>query len=138
MRKATIGLLVVLCLWGATSWQNQPQWRVVRVLVLTNQTAGIPPTTVFTPTKAGLYRYSVYLSGTGQRGQWSLSINYNDLTGTPTSVGLEVGPFSNEVNALWANLPVAPFSAQPGTPVTFTTFGTAAAYNVGVTIEQLQ
>jgi hypothetical protein len=32
MRKATIGVLVVLALWGATSWQQQqplPQWRVI-------------------------------------------------------------------------------------------------------------
>jgi hypothetical protein len=138
MRKSAMCLLVVICLWGATSWQTERQWRVIRDVALTNQTAGIPETTLFTPTKAGLYRYSIYLSGTGQSGLWTLSINYHDLTGQATSIPVQIGPFSGDANAIWTSLPLAPISVQPGTPVTFTIFGSGpATYNVGVTIEQL-
>jgi hypothetical protein len=139
MRKAAICLLVAVCLLGATSWQPQPQWRVVREIGLTNQTAGIPQTTFFTPTKAGLYRYSIYLSGTGQGGQWNLFIHYFDLSGFESNIQLQIGPSSAGYKAMWANLPVAPISAEPGVPVTFYISGSGpATYNVGMTLEQLE
>jgi hypothetical protein len=44
MRKATIGLLVLLFSSLAAFGQSEPQWKVVHYVALTDQTAPIPLT----------------------------------------------------------------------------------------------
>ena len=136
MRKIAISLLVVLSLWGATSWQQQPQWSVVHQLALTHQVNPISQTTIFTPTKAGLYRLNAYISGANSPDQWVLQFGWTDLSSAP--VIQEINPQPSGVG--WNQLALV-FSVQPGTPVTFSVSGQPgqnAFYNLAFTVERLE
>jgi len=135
MRKTTMSLLVLLCLWGATSWQGQPQWRVVQHVVLTRQTAPISQTTVFTPTERGVYRLSAYLSAGGSpQANWEWSFYWNDLDGVGFQTSLDSSDGPSQVGAMI-------FAPQPGVPVTYATTSNPqphGGYDLLFTIEQLQ
>ncbi len=134
MRKATICLLVVLCLWGATSWRGQPQWRVVQYVALTAQTAPISQTTIFTPTERGVYRLTAYLSAGGNQANWEWLFNWNDLDGGSFQTGLDSSDGPSELGAMV-------FAPQPGIPVTYATTAKPqlhGGYDLLFTIEQLQ
>src|ERR1700683_3471144 len=90
MRKATIGLLVTLCLWGATSWQNQPQWRVVMEQHMIGGTVAQNNVPIFTPEKNSVYRLSATCSSLGTNGSWNFLFIWNDLPGNPASAS-EIG-----------------------------------------------
>ena len=93
MRKATIGLLLLLCSLAAFG-QTQPQWRVVQHVILTHQSAPIPQSPLFTPTKPGLYRLSAYISAESRYANWNLRVSWTDAAGnlTNTYITAETGP----------------------------------------------
>jgi len=82
MHKLTIWLFLFACSLSAFG-QHQPQWKVVRSVILTNQTTPIQQTTLFMPNRAGIYKLSAYMSGGGGTAgaDWDLSIAWTDLTG---------------------------------------------------------
>jgi hypothetical protein len=75
-RKMTVCLLVFLCSLAA---HGQPlQWSVVKSIVLLNQTASIPQTTLFTPTQAGVFRLSAEIVPASTEGIWTLEVFWKD------------------------------------------------------------
>lgn len=144
MRNATICLLLILCSMAAFG-QNQPQWKVVNAVALTNQTAPIAQKTLFTPTAPGLYRLDAYLSATNLPGQqndpsWSFLLIYVDLmTGQGEGAGMIVQ--ANGVSTSYIGSYV--FSIQPGTPVSYLVSASDpppanSEYSLAFTIEQLE
>lgn len=145
MRKATMSLLVVLALWGATSWhppQQLPQWRVVQSVILTHQTAPIPPTTIFTPEKAGVYRTTAYMSATAKQRQsntsWSFAFECVAGVGQSCSSYMTV-----QDGQQVATIPSYAFSPQVGLPVAYYVQASdpppiESTYKLVLTIEQLQ
>lgn len=130
MRKATMYLFVVLCSLAAFG-QDQRQWKVVQHGFLFNQTAQISPTILFTPTKVGVYRWSAYISESGQNAGWEV-----DVTWTDVSVNFEkftLSPF-NSVSQVSGFM----FVPKAGTPVYYSVAGSGGTYNIAFTIEQLQ
>src|SRR5260370_28594260 len=89
---------------------------------LTNQTAPIPSTTIFTPTQTGLYRLSVYatISKADPTGGsfWTLSPSWTDDGGNETSFALLVGPgatarhFQSYDHAFFLGADSFPFAAK--------------------------
>src|SRR5262249_574496 len=135
MRKAAMCLLAALCLWGATSWQYQPQWRVGQSVVLRNQTSQIPSTVLFTPEKLGLYRVSPYIEANGPgSGNWTLTWKWFDVSGIMLSSGIEAD-FDNGTNV--SSMAPSPFSFNVA-PFSYSITGIGGTYNVAFTIEQLQ
>src|SRR5215467_14162580 len=74
--------------------------QIIRRVELTNQTAPIPTTTLFTPSHNGLYRVSSYMTLTSgdSRGRdvgvWDLSLDWTD------DAGAEAAPYVLLLNAL--------------------------------------
>jgi hypothetical protein len=135
MRKTTICSFILLCSIVSLG-QNQPQWKVVKSVILRNQASPISSTVVFTPKVPGFYRVSGYLSVAGQgSGHWGLYFNWTDLSGEFTGVGVGVD-FDNQPN--WISLPPLPFVTSAGQPFTYNVPGSSGTYNVVFTIEQLQ
>ena len=135
MRKATLVLVIVIALWAATSWQTQPQWQVIQTVTLTRQTQPIPQTTIFTPTKRGLYRLSEYLTAGGRNinATWQLIFSWNDIDGSGFSYG--IGSYDSPAEFVYI------FSPQPNTPVSYMVTqqpGYSGGYDLAITIEQLQ
>jgi hypothetical protein len=135
MRKMTLALLAVVCVWAATSWQSQPRWRTVQSIVLTHQTQPIPQTTIFTPTERGLYRLNTYMTAGGRNIQasWQMNFDWNDIDGSPFSYGISSYDSPSEL--------VYIFSPQPNTPVSYMVTqvpGYSGGYDLVITIEQLQ
>ena len=61
---------------------------IVRKVVLVNQTAPIPTTTIFTPGASGLFRVSVYMTQVSPGGaddSWSCNLNWTDDAGAESS-----------------------------------------------------
>lgn len=145
MRKSTTALLVVMCLcsWVSSFGQNDGRWKVVQQVVLTRQTNPVLPTTLFTPTKAAVYRLSVYMSAYSLERQsttYDLLINWNDVTGVRADTALSV---NLNGGSSWTQLGGYLFSPQPGTPFFYSvsinnSAPIDAVYNVVFTIEQLQ
>jgi hypothetical protein len=136
MRKATMCLLVALCLWGATSWQSQPQWRVVVVKQVTHTNTTFNNDPMFTPSKTGLYRLSGYCSVDGElSGEWNFEFGWTDFAGQ-TETG------SRDCTAIpqRQGTQVFIFSPMIGTPVYLSSSSVSgnATYNAAFTIEQLQ
>jgi hypothetical protein len=140
VRKATIGMLVVLCLWGATSWQQSPpQWRVVLEYHVTGGTKQYSLFPIFTPQKSALYRVSGYCSATGQfnTSGWAFLFIWHDLGGGTDSAS--VGCTAGSPGPLQSNVTI--FSPQAGVPVVLSANSSgdmSSTYNVAYTIEQLQ
>jgi|HubBroStandDraft_4_1064222.scaffolds.fasta_scaffold205977_2 hypothetical protein len=139
MRKVTIGLLAVLCLWGATSWKSQPQWRVVQEAHMTGGTMQISDRPIFTPERTGLYRLSAYCSALGipNKSGWSFLLMWNDLPGGPASASVSCLPDSYGPQ----QQTVVIFSPVAGVPIRLTGEASgdmSSTYNAAFTIEQLQ
>ncbi len=122
---------------------------------LPNQTAPIPPTTIFTPTQTGLYRLSVYgtLLKTGTTGlTWEFNLAWTDDAGAqsiPTLISaydFQTGPFGQLYNLYGNTAPIAGpatvFEAKAGQPITYSV--TAAGdpdgttYSLYYTLERLE
>src|SRR3954447_15093838 len=88
MKKVCVPALLVLvaCCFlagrsagSADSLPATPQ--IVRRVALTNQNAPIPTTTLFTPSHNGLYRISMYLTGTSGDAGWGGYLTWSDDAG---------------------------------------------------------
>jgi len=133
MRRVTLFALIVLCVSGATSWQGQPQWRVVQHLVLTGQTAPIPQTEVFTPSKKGLYRLSAYLSAGGTpQSNWEVFFTWNDIDGHQFTNGIASSTGPSDLGMVFAPEPQVPFTYSV-TPIQ-----ASGGYDLAFTIEEFQ
>jgi hypothetical protein len=95
--RSMVCLLVVLLTWGTSSFGNDSKNRttdvgyprIVAKIHLTGQTAPIPTTTVWTPKKSGLFRFSgvmVVTAASSQNGNWGTTIGFTPLRGGPTSL----------------------------------------------------
>ena len=124
---------------------------IVASIALTNQTATIPPTTVFTPTQTGLYRLSVYMTQTvsvpRSTSEWRYNLAWVD------DAGVEGTGFYGVISVSTAKTPpsawgssngtspgnVAIFQAIAGQPVTYSVLCNKAggAYSLYFTVEQL-
>jgi hypothetical protein len=128
MRKASICLLVLLCLIIGGSAQNRvPQWKVVKTGILLNGNTALSGT-LFTPSQSGLYRITGYISS-NTTGNSTINFFWTDINGRPTSYDL-TGSGGGTPAAV-----VLPFFPKAGTPIEYDVFG---SYNVAFTLEQLQ
>jgi hypothetical protein len=133
MRKTTIGLLLLLCSLAAFG-QNEPQWKVVRHGILTDQTAPILSTPIFTPTKTGIYRMSAYISLNGFTiSDWEMAIFWTDLGGSVQTYQASPEGGTQRIETFM-------FIPKEGTPVEYYVSGNdpTRPYNIAFTIEQLQ
>jgi hypothetical protein len=139
MRKATmICLLVLLCSLAAYG-QRQPQWRVVKSVILFDQTEPISDTIFFTPPTIGVYRLSGYMAGSNLQSGTALefSITWTDLSGSSESNGMIVqnGTLSETINP-------SVFTVRPGTSVVYHVQATPPpvgyTYILVLTVEKLQ
>ncbi len=143
MRRAIVLLAVMMMCAGFSYGQSKgvPQWKVVKEIHLSGQTAVVPPTTILTPAVEGLYRISLYDSASTvvqQQTVWSIVVDWTDKTGQDGNVGgqliVQPGGMWNQYSSL----------CQPkvGTAVTFAVFASDpppqdATYDVAVVIEEL-
>jgi hypothetical protein len=137
MQKAAICFVVILGSW-VTALAQAPahQWKVVQVVHLTQQASAIPATTLFTPTKIGLYRVTLANSCEGEGGDsqppyWDLLLT-SKATG---NVDVECDAGSAGTNLITLDL-------KPGAPVTYSSMPTSGtptfAYDVDIIVEQFQ
>lgn len=135
MRKLLICLLFLpLCAFGQ-------QWTVIQSVSVFNQTQAIPQTTLLTPSDAGVYRLTYYLSGGGgasPSGYYNLILSGNDISGgyfNPNIVatcGIE--KFSSAAPII---------SLMPNEPLTYKvdaagSLPSGCNYNLTITVEKLQ
>lgn len=144
MRNATICLLVLLCSSGITVGQTKvPQWRVVYAITLKRQSSEIPQTTLFTPTRIGVYRFNCYMAGFSHQAQpsgWNARFMWQDVAGTAEGFTIG-GSLGTHIFSGWIN-PVM-FSPRSGTPFTYFVGATDpppenAFYDLACTVEQLK
>jgi hypothetical protein len=87
MRRAA-GCLIVFFLssWGSSFGQSGKTPIIVASVALTNQTSGVPKTTLVTPANSAVYRVSAYISNqTDNTGSaWCLSLGWTDENGART------------------------------------------------------
>ena len=142
MHKATLGIIAVLALWGATSWQPPqpvPQWKVILEQHEFVGTHGLFDVPLFTPTSHKVYRSSATCSAIdGEKGSgWTFSFFWTDLSGTQVvrMVSCENGPNNQEDLSS-----VAVFAPQAGIPVTLSNapFGGGSHWSAVYVIEELQ
>jgi hypothetical protein len=136
MRKAAIWLMVILGSWVAALAQAPVhQWKVVQEVQLTQQTLTTPETTLFTPTKAGLYRVNLAIAcggpiGNSQAPAWDLD------------VGWIVGDSQAQCAAGASTGNVIAINPRPGAPVTYEVVPLGGpptfAYDVDIIVEQFQ
>jgi hypothetical protein len=140
--KTALCSLLLLCS-SLSLGQTVPQWKVVKTVLLNNQTAAIPLTTLFTPTENSVYRLSAYMSARnlkpGLFDGWTFTFLATDFVNKNTSgnfVQVVGGPPYQSLGA-WV------FTPLKGTPVTYQVaeIGTPppdAEYALAFTIEQLK
>jgi hypothetical protein len=142
MRKATICFLMLL--WSANAFAQEPQWTVVKHVVLFNQNQPILQTTLLTPTEANIYRLTVYLAGGGSRVSpdeaFLVDVRATDISGQPwDGVGLILP--CNIQSVEW--LPPATVISKPNLPLTYEVHSrlsvplTDCTYSLAITVEQL-
>jgi hypothetical protein len=139
VRKVTIWFVMMLC--SALAFGQEPQWMVVRHVVLFNQTEAIPPTTLLTPTEPGEYRLSLYFSGVGTtpgaNQEGIADITGIDIAGAflQTYVVIPCG-----FQPSYSSLPATTISLKPEVPLTYDVrFANRSGclYNLVITVEQL-
>ena len=132
MRTAMMYLLVLFALPGFG--QKSPQWEVVKAIVLTNQTASTPLTTLLTPQSSVPYRIQAYLSTTAGGGNWTMNVNLIDMSGQTFSFP----EFANS-NNLWSSSGPFMIRPMPGTPITYSVNnnGSGGTYSFVISIEKL-
>lgn len=133
--------MALLCSLAAFG-QSQPQWKVVQSVILRNQTAPVPVTTIFTPEKAGIYRMTAFMSVTAKEPQsnssWSFAFECGVGAGQSCSSYMIV-----QDGQQVATIPSYAFSPQIGIPVAYDVQASdpppiESMYNLVLTIEQLQ
>jgi hypothetical protein len=130
MLKATIYLLMLLSPL-ASFGQNQRQWKVIKVVAVSQDTP-IALTTLFTPTKDTLYRVTASLVNLGQD-TWTLTFNWEDpLLSFPASFSTG-GPTIDCSAALM-------MVAKAGAPVSYAVspFSGTGGFELVFTVEQLE
>ena len=124
---------------------------IIARVKLTNQTAAIPTTTIFTPAQTGLYRASLYMTQTTavptSNGVWFFEIVWTDDAGTESAAPISVNVNQVPPNA-WGNYgytnggTLLVFEAKAGQPVTYTVpfggTGDGGAYSLYFTVERLE
>jgi hypothetical protein len=119
---------------------------VIAKVDLTNQTAGIPTTTIFTPTHTGLYRLSNAMTMStpvpNSNGQWTLFLNWTDEGGMETAFLAQLSdsatpPQDYPTPGLGEN-PII-FKALAGTPVSYQVFSDfgAGTYAISFVVERI-
>jgi hypothetical protein len=96
---------------------------IVKKVILANQTAPIPTTTIFTPASNGLFRLSVYITQVvpaekqGSQSNWQYQFNWTDDAGpeSPLAPLMWVGSAQTPPKA-WG---VPYYSESPGTVTVF-------------------
>jgi hypothetical protein len=97
---------------------------IVKKVILANQTAPIPTTTIFTPASNGLFRLSVYITQVvpaekqGNQSNWQYQFNWTDDAGAeslPAGYLMWLGSSQIPPNACG----VPSYSASPGTVAVF-------------------
>ena len=118
--------------------------RVVAKVSLTNQTAAIPTTTIFTPAQTGLYRVSVVtvMTTPGTDGNlWNVMFNWTDDAGAEQTWLAQLFDYSTPPN----DYPVNGYTQNPwtfranaGTPVQYWVYGAASGtYDLFLVVERL-
>ena len=118
--------------------------RVIARVNLTNQTAKIPTTTIFTPPQSGLYRASAYMMMTTpvSGGDWVVLLSWNDEVGAENTflAQLDTGAVPPQDYAEPLGTPdcTVVFRALAGIPVTYQVYGTpAGTYSLFIVVERL-
>ncbi len=113
---------------------------VVASATLTNQTAAIPSTPIFTPTSDGIFRVSAYLSASASTSKSAYTyvlVGWTDENG-PRKTGSQA--YQNNSNAEFTNFTLRDLAGQPLLYQTLyvPSKGTGMTYNLYITVEQLQ
>lgn len=139
MRKAIMSLLVVLSLWGATSWQPPQPLRQWKVVMEQHRVAGPLLTNVplFTPKPNAVYRISAQCNAYGEEGGgWNFTISWSEFSGASGGAGIicETGHFVSTESV------VAVFVPKDATPVTVSgnPYGVVSQYDAIYVLEELQ
>jgi hypothetical protein len=117
----------------------------VKAIQVTQATAQVPITTLFTPSKVGAYRYSAYMACDGPPQSdpptgWQLAAYWTDSTGAKSGVTLNC---SLQEGSQFATFGPAPFTPKAGVPLQFEVPVSApppvdSTYTFWFTIEQLE
>ena len=146
MRRLSITITLLLLAFSvAGNAQTFPT--VVATVRLTNQTAPIKKTALFTPTADGMFRVSVYMvnvmdGGTTQM-LWATGIGWTDDIGTwQLPYVAQVYTSKHYNSALLVPNPPITFWAKAGTPINYdVTLNSGPApgsvYNVYISLEQI-
>jgi hypothetical protein len=135
--NTTYNATVAQLLTGATGLP-----KVVATQAFANQTSGLPATTIYTPTAAGIFRISLVTSSSpvGSSGETAApAVNWTDPTGGAGSFDFETIPLSG-IETPSTNTPLdiwvgANQNIQLGVPAPAIPIG--ASYSVTIVIEQL-
>ena len=122
--------------------------QIIRRVELTNQTAPIPTTTLFTPSHNGLYRISMYLTGTSGDAGWAGYLTWSDDAGfEDTSVrgviATSGGPPPQAWGTSYGETPgsVSIIEAVAGQPVSYNVIiqnaDTSGTYSLYIIVERL-
>lgn len=132
---------------SADSLPATPQ--IIRRVALTNQTAPIPATTLFTPSHTGLYRVTAYLTTTApvpNLNVWAYGLSWADDAGTESASLLYAYMQSPPPNAYGVDAAGSPskttmIEAVAGQPVSYQISGDgtqgSAAYSLYIIVERL-
>ena len=142
MRKATLYFLLIIC--SILAFGQEPQWIVVKHVVLFDQKQPILKTTLLTPAEANFYRLTVYISGGGGRPSASeafvVDVNGTDVSGQSWDLS-PVLP-CNILSVI--GLPPYTLISKPNLPLTYEVYRRPASvlssdctYNLAITVEQL-
>jgi len=140
-------LLVGAFVFGfATNNTADREPHVVAKVDFTNQTAGIPTTTIFTPTHTGLYRVSNAMTMSSpvpnSNGGWNLIFNWTDEGGTETAFLAQLSnaatPNQDYPTPGLGENPLI-FKALAGTPVSYQVFSDfgAGTYAISFVVERI-
>jgi hypothetical protein len=142
LRKQLLSAVLIFLPWTAVG--QTPQWKVVHVVTLSQQSDNTPPTTIFTPTTSGVYRMGEYISVVGTvapNNPWTLKVTWEDSTGVPSSLSA-VANILSIYGANWDQQGVHIFSPKAGLPVSYSVSNpsnpSGLLYNIVIVIEQLE
>jgi len=139
MHRARIFFLLLLC--SATSVGQEPQWTVIKHVILMQQDQSVFGT-LLTPSEPGIYRLNLYFSVSGQeKGRQSYfmaHIHGTDITGSPVDNGQLF--YCDSAGAFW--MPPIMVALKPQEPLTYYVNRlqpptAPCQYNLGITVEQL-
>jgi len=153
-KSVCLTVLLISALSAAQSRSSSPftSPAIVAKAKLTNQTATIPTTTIFTPNEDGLYRLSIYATiskaDNNSQAQWLVNVNYTDDSEQSQSLGGLLYGLNNQLGMfefydffLEAG-PTVTFEAKAGTPITYSVTESGppdnSAYSLYYTLERLE